>query len=212
MEKAQGPLLEVAGLSKSYPPPSGQVLFDISFRLYPRDIVALIGPSGAGKTTLANILGGLDSNYWGSAKVDGKELKDYKPYLYRRHKVGVIFQRYYLIPVLNVYENVDIVLKIMGIPKSKRSSKVKEVLQAVEMWKHKDKYPNQLSGGQSQRVAVARALVKHPKVVLADEPTGNLDTKTGTKVINLINNLTNKINGVAIIITHDLEFIYVMAK
>ncbi len=206
------PVINITNLSKTYPPPTGQVLYNVGFSLYKKDVIALVGPSGAGKTTLANIIAGLDSEYSGSIKIDGKELSRYKPHIYRRQYVGVIFQHYYLIPPLTVFENVEIPLKIIGISKRERHKKVSEILKRVGMYGHKDKYPNQLSGGQAQRVAIARALVKTPKIIVADEPTGNLDTPTGMQIIQLIKELTEQINGVAIVITHDTEVIKTIKK
>ncbi len=154
----------------------------------------------------------MNFEYKGSVKIANKELKSYPQHVYRREYVGVIFQHYYLIPVLTVFENVELPLKLSGVDKKTRHTMVNRILKEVKMYSHKDKYPNQLSGGQAQRVAIARALVKKPKIVIADEPTGNLDTPTGIKIIDLIKQLTEEIRGIALIITHDTEVIKTIPK
>lgn len=203
----QQPLLQVQNLGKQYSKLFGKVLDGVSFKAYPGQVVAIVGPSGAGKTTLLNILGGLDFDFEGTVKVAGKSLKEYNPVFYRRYVVGTIFQQFFLIDNLNVFENAALPLKLAGEPKKYVQSRIKFILQKVGMLEHATKMPNQLSGGQAQRVAVARALANSPKLILADEPTGNLDTKTGKAVIDLIVALTKEQNATALIVTHDLEVI-----
>ena len=197
-------LLTVKNVSKTYPLPGGEVLKDISFTLNSGEVAALIGPSGAGKTTLFNILGGLDNKYEGTVIINGKNIKEYNPIYYRRHIIGTIFQQFYLLPTINALENVAVPLWIQGIRRKKALKQAKDMIKKVYMLKHKDKYPKELSGGQAQRIAVARALITSPKLILADEPTGNLDTKTGKRVVDLILKMVqNQKDKAAIIITHD---------
>jgi len=197
-------MLVVKNIVKVYPPPGGKVLKGVSFELKAGEVAALIGPSGAGKTTLFNILGGLDQDYQGTVFLNGKDIREYNPIYYRRHMVGTIFQKFYLLPTINAVENVAVPLWIQGVKRKQALKRAEEMLQKVQMLEHKTKYPSQLSGGQAQRVAIARALVTSPKLILADEPTGNLDTKTGKKVVDLILSMVqDKKDRAAIIITHD---------
>lgn len=171
-------------------------------------IVAIVGPSGSGKSTMLNILGGLDNDYSGSIKIGDKDLKKFKPTEYRRNFVQTIFQQFYLVPTLNVWENMTLPIKF---GKQMSSKKLKErgdyILGKVGLLDRKSHYPNQLSGGQIQRVSIARALITNPKLILADEPTGNLDSKTGNSIMNLLEEINRDEETTVVIITHDLDLI-----
>ena len=175
----------------------------ISFEISRGEFVVILGPSGAGKSTLLNILGGMDDVASGSVVVDGENIENYnKNELaeYRAENVGFIFQFYNILPTLTVRENVDIVRDIVKNPKS-----TMEILKGVGLEKHKDKFPNQLSGGEQQRVSIARAIAKNPKILLGDEPTGALDSKTGVEVLKLLKKQCDANNGAntVIIVTHN---------
>ena len=159
------------------------------------EFTAIAGPSGSGKTTLLNIIGGLDTPSSGDvllggkliSKMSGSELSNF-----RRDHVGFIFQSYNLIPVLTVEENVEFVMLLQGVEKSLRSKKVKEILEVIGLSGSHDRLPSQLSGGQQQRVAVARAIVSEPDIILADEPTANLDSVTGSALLDMMKKLDRK--------------------
>jgi len=179
----------------------------VSFSIEEGEFVAIIGPSGCGKSTLMHILGCLDKPTSGSYFLDGEEvgkLSDDELAEVRRKKIGFVFQTFNLLPRANVLRNVELPLVYAEIPKAEREKRVKEALVASafpqEFWHH---LSNQLSGGMQQRVAIARALVNNPKIILADEPTGNLDSKTGDVVIKTLIDL-NKKGHTLIIVTHEL--------
>ena len=167
------------------------------------EFVVVLGPSGAGKSTLLNLLGGMDTVTSGSILVNGKDISKYSSNElaeYRAENVGFIFQFYNILPTLTVLENVDIVKDIVKNPKSSRS-----ILKDVGLSNHLNKFPNQLSGGEQQRVAIARAIAKDPEIILADEPTGALDSKTGVEVLKLLKKQCDANNGLntVIIVTHN---------
>ncbi len=170
------------------------------------EVWGVIGPSGSGKSTLLNILGGLDRGYTGEVIVKNKSLKKYNLNYYRRSVVGTIFQQFYLIPSLTVEENVRLPI-VFGKQKSSREleEKTEYFLKKVGLEKRKKHRPNELSGGEAQRVAIARALITEPKILLADEPTGNLDSKTGKQIVDLLLNLHKEEKTTLIIVTHDLS-------
>jgi putative ABC transport system ATP-binding protein len=182
-------LITAKDLSKTYV--TGEIQIDalkkLSFEIEPASFVSFVGPSGSGKTTLLNLIGCLDIPTSGTLKVsdtDVSRLGRRNAADFRGNNIGFIFQDFNLIPVLTVYENVEYpLLMVQNTPASERRSRVLSLLDAVGMTEQKDKYPDQISGGQKQRVAVARALVTHPKLVLAEEPTANLDHKTAYMVI-----------------------------
>ena len=167
---------------------------------------AIVGPSGCGKTTLLNLISGLDSpdegKVWLSGKLisdmSGKELSDF-----RRDNIGFIFQAYNLIPVLTVEENIEYIMLLQGIPKEERHKRVLEILDAVKLSGLENRRPTQLSGGQQQRVAIARAMVSNPKIILADEPTANLDSKTGSELLDMMAELNEKTGMTFLFSTHD---------
>jgi putative ABC transport system ATP-binding protein len=169
------------------------------------EYVAIMGPSGCGKSTLLNILGLLDNPSSGSYIFNGTEvanLKERDRTIFRKGNIGFVFQSFNLIDELNVYENVELPLIYLKMKSSERKSRVEEVLERMKISHRAKHFPQQLSGGQQQRVAIARAVVANPKLILADEPTGNLDSKNGIEVINLLSEL-NKEGTTIIMVTHN---------
>ena len=170
------------------------------------EFVAIVGTSGSGKSTLLNMLGGLDRPTAGKVFVDGKDifsLKDEELTIFRRRKIGFVFQAYNLVPVLNVYENVVLPIQLDG--NEVDEAYVKEIIDILGLSEKVNSMPNQLSGGQQQRVAIARALATKPSFILADEPTGNLDSKTSQDVLGLLKTTGAKFNQTMIMITHNEE-------
>lgn len=175
----------------------------VTFSIPKGEFVVILGPSGAGKSTLLNLLGGMDKVTSGDIIVDGNNISDYSDReltKYRAENVGFIFQFYNILPTLTVLENVELINDIVKKPKS-----AKEILKDVGLDKHKMKFPNQLSGGEQQRVSIARAIAKDPSIILADEPTGALDSKTGVEVLKLLKRQCAANNGenTVIIVTHN---------
>ena len=188
-----------------------KALKNINFEIEPSSFVSFVGPSGSGKTTLLNLIGCLDKPTSGKLNVAGTDvvsLNRKQSALFRGKTIGFIFQDFNLIPILTVYENIEYpLLMVEVIPPDDRKKRVNELLEAVGMVDQKDKYPDQISGGQKQRVAVARALVTNPSLVLADEPTANLDHKTAYIVINLMKRLRDEFNTTFIFSTHDQKIV-----
>lgn len=201
-------LLELRGVKKDYY--LGKVvvhaLRDISLNIKPQTFVCIIGPSGSGKTTLLNLIGCIDEPTKGEISILGKNVKglsDGELSHFRSREIGFIFQSFSLIPVLTAYENVQYALFLNRCPKKEIHDRVMEVLKDVGLEKYRKHRPNELSGGQQQRVAIARALVTEPKLVLADEPTANLDTETGESIIDLMHKMKEKSHTTFIFSTHD---------
>ena len=170
----------------------------------------VIGPSGSGKTTLLNLIGCLDTPTSGQIEICGESvttLSDDAISDFRSHHIAFIFQNFNLIPVLSAYENVEYPLVLQGIAESERKKRTLEVLENVGLHEHANHRPNQLSGGQRQRVAIARALVKKPNLILADEPTANLDSKTGASIIELMRKLQSEVGSTFVFSTHDPQLI-----
>jgi putative ABC transport system ATP-binding protein len=168
--------------------------------------IALAGPSGSGKTTLLNIIGGLDSSDEGSGRVEGRELAHLTPAQLaemRLRKVGFVFQAYNLIPVLSALENVEFVMLLQGVPVAERRARARAILAEVGLGEMGDRRPAELSGGQQQRVAVARAIVAAPTIVLADEPTANLDSKAGKGLLSLMEEMNARKKVTFVFSTHD---------
>ena len=182
---------------------SFNALDGISFSIPKGEFVVILGPSGAGKSTLLNLLGGMDQATSGSIVIDGENIEKYSANEmseYRAENVGFIFQFYNILPTLTVLENVEIVKDIVKRPRS-----AKKILKDVGLEKHLTKFPNQLSGGEQQRVSIARAIAKNPKILLCDEPTGALDSKTGVEVLKLLKKCCDANNGenTVVIVTHN---------
>jgi putative ABC transport system ATP-binding protein len=186
-------------------------LQDISLSLETGQFVSFVGPSGSGKTTLLNLLGCLDKPSDGQIALNGTnvgQLGRHAAAKFRGDNIGFIFQNFNLLPVLTVFENVEYpLMMVQNVPEAERKQRVLPLLEKVGVLDQKDKYPNQLSGGQKQRVAVARALVTHPKVVLADEPTANLDHATAYKVIEIMHVMKNELGTTFIFATHDPKIV-----
>jgi putative ABC transport system ATP-binding protein len=188
-----------------------QALRGLTFEIEPASFVSFVGPSGSGKTTLLNLIGCLDKPTEGHLAVAGADvlsLDRKKSASFRGANIGFIFQDFNLIPVLTVYENIEYpLLMVQNVPLKERQKRVTSLLEAVGMIEQKDKYPDQISGGQKQRVAVARALVTNPKLVLADEPTANLDQKTAYMVIGLMKRMRDEFKTTFIFSTHDQKIV-----
>ncbi|MFH5837094.1 ABC transporter ATP-binding protein [Proteiniclasticum sp. C24MP] len=199
-------ILKVENLTKTYGDGINQVkaLDDVSFGIERGDFVAIIGPSGSGKSTLLHILGGVDKPTSGKVFMDGSDVysqDDEKLAIFRRRQVGLIYQFYNLIPVLNVVENMT--LPVLMDARAVNEERLSELLGTLSLHGRENHLPNQLSGGQQQRVSIGRALMNAPAVVLADEPTGNLDSKNSQDIIELLKESNRKYNQTLIIITHD---------
>lgn len=201
-------MLQIKNVSKKYI--TGELmqeaLDDVSFNLRDNEFVAVLGPSGSGKTTLLNVIGGLDRYDSGNLIINGISTKKYNDRdwdSYRNHTIGFVFQSYNLIPHQSILSNVEIALTISGITKSERRKRSKEALTAVGLGDQIHKKPNQMSGGQMQRVAIARALINNPDILLADEPTGALDTETSTQVMKLLKDVAK--DRLVVLVTHNRE-------
>jgi len=186
-------------------------LCDVDFEIEPASFVSFIGPSGSGKTTLLNLIGCLDAPTSGRLTVAGADvgkLDRKQSALFRGANIGFIFQDFNLLPVLTVYENIEYpLIMVQNIPPQERKERISKLLGAVGMADQRDKYPDQISGGQKQRVAVARALVTNPKLVLADEPTANLDHKTAYMVLTLMKRMRDEFKTTFIFSTHDQKIV-----
>jgi putative ABC transport system ATP-binding protein len=208
---AKKPLLIVNNLKKIYnkgEPHEVRALDGLSFEICNGDFISIMGPSGSGKTTLLNQIAALDTPTSGTVILKGKEIQTFKESSkteLRRTKVGMVFQYNNLIPVLTAVENVELPLIIAKINRSDARKRGMEVLNSVGLSKRAHHYPDELSGGEMQRVAIARALVHKPLMVLADEPTGDLDSKTGDQILDLFEKLNKEHGETFIIVTHDKE-------
>ena len=199
-------ILKVEHLCKSYGKGENLVkaVNDVSFSVNKGEFVAIVGASGSGKSTLLHLLGGVDRPTSGKVFIDGKDiytLNDDNLAIFRRRQVGLIYQFYNLIPVLNVSENITLPTKLDGRDVDER--RLNDLLKTLGLEKRKDNLPNQLSGGQQQRVSIGRAMMNEPALMLADEPTGNLDSKASEEIISLLRLSNKKYNQTVIIITHD---------
>ncbi len=203
--------IHVKGLTKTFHAPGGDVhaLNDINFDIKTGQFVSIIGKSGSGKSTLLAQLGALDQPTKGEIVVDGQDitkLSGHKQTAYRSKKIGFVFQQYNLIPNLTALENVMLGLEFGGMPAGKRKERALELLKTVGIDEDQaNRRPGKLSGGQQQRVSIARALGNEPAFILADEPTGNLDSETGTTIFKLLHDLSRKHNTTIIVVTHDLD-------
>ena len=201
-------IVEIKNVSKTYKigEKEFKALDNIDLSINKGEFVVILGPSGAGKSTLLNLIGGMDTPTSGSIKIDGEDISKYNENQlseYRAENIGFIFQFYNILPTLTVLENVKLVKDIV-----KNGIDSKEAIKAVGLEKHMDKFPNQLSGGEQHRVSIARAIAKDPKLLLCDEPTGALDSKTGVDVLKLLRKQCDGNNGAntVIIVTHNSLF------
>jgi putative ABC transport system ATP-binding protein len=183
-------------------------LDEVSLTIEAGEMVSIIGPSGSGKSTLLNLVGGLDRPTSGTVAVGGAQLaklSDDDLARVRRDKIGFIFQFFNLLPTLTCLENVGLPLHLRGWPRRKVDARARELLQLVHLGHRVDHLPEELSGGERQRVAIARALSVYPPVLLADEPTGNLDSRTGDEILTLIRDLHGRLGSTVVIVTHDMK-------
>jgi putative ABC transport system ATP-binding protein len=200
-------MIELRGVSKEYRgKKSVFALRDINLNIAAGEMVSIMGPSGSGKSTLLNLIGGLDSPTSGSITLDGADLTrltDAQLTRLRRECIGFVFQFFNLIPTLTAAENTALPLYLARVSRQEAKLRASEMLRAVGLSEREDHLPDELSGGEQQRVAIARALVLHPKVILADEPTGNLDSKSGEEILNLIQELHQRMSATILLVTHD---------
>ena len=201
-------IVELKNISKTYNTGDTEfkALDNIDLSINKGEFVVILGPSGAGKSTLLNLIGGMDTPTSGSIKIDGEEISKYNENQlseYRAENIGFIFQFYNILPTLTVLENVELIKDVV-----KNGNDSIEAIKAVGLEKHINKFPNQLSGGEQQRVSIARAIAKNPKLLLCDEPTGALDSKTGVEVLKLLKKQCDGNNGenTVIIVTHNSLF------
>jgi len=200
------PLLEITGLSKRFD--AQTVLDGVSLRLEASERVAVMGPSGSGKSTLLNCLAGLEVADTGSIRFMGHDLTSLDEECLagiRREKLTSIFQFFHLLPTLKAHENVEFPLLLLKEPRGKRKQKVRELMEEVGLSHRADALPSSLSGGEMQRLAIARALITRPALLLADEPTGSLDSRTSTRVLDLLKALTRRHQTTLLMVTHDAE-------
>jgi putative ABC transport system ATP-binding protein len=211
-EPQAGPVVRLSNVVKTYDDDGLKVsaLGGISFDIGRQRFTMIVGPSGSGKTTLLNLIGCIDVPTTGRVEVVGQDiakLSDNKLTDFRARNIAFVFQNFNLFPVLTAYENVEYPLLLIGMPQKERSARTLAMLEAVGLADQRRHRPNQLSGGQKQRVAIARALVKHPEIVLADEPTANLDSHTGEQIIELMHKMQREQNVSFIFSSHDPQLI-----
>ena len=201
-------ILKVENLTKIYGKRETKViaLDDVSFEVKKGEFVAIVGASGSGKSTLLHLIGGVDRPTRGKVFIDGEDIykmKDDALAIFRRRQVGLIYQFYNLIPILNVVENITLPLELDN--KKVNQDELKELLETLGLSKRKEHLPNELSGGQQQRTSIGRAIITHPAIILADEPTGNLDSKASDEIVELLKISNKKYKQTIIMITHNLE-------
>lgn len=201
-------ILKVENLVKTYGKGETKInaVDNISFSVEKGEFIAIVGASGSGKSTLLHLIGGVDRPTSGKVYIDGKNiysLNNDKLAIFRRRQIGLIYQFYNLIPILNVEENITLPCNLDGTNVDKQY--LKELLKILGLENRKEHLPNQLSGGQQQRVSIGRAMINNPSIMLADEPTGNLDSKASEEIISLLKLSNKKFNQTVIIITHDLD-------
>lgn len=199
-------MLELKNIKKDYLAGENTVhaLKGIDLRFRKSEFVSILGPSGCGKTTMLNIIGGLDQYTEGDLVINGKSTKDFKNRdwdAYRNHSIGFVFQSYNLIPHQTVLQNVELALTLSGVSKAERRERAKKALEEVGLESQLNKRPSEMSGGQMQRVAIARALVNNPDIILADEPTGALDTETSVQVMEILKKISS--DRLIIMVTHN---------
>ena len=199
------PVLEALGLERIYPDGDVHALRGVSLRVAQGESVAITGPSGCGKSTLLHLLGGLDQPTAGEVRFDGTPLASLDLDTYRARKVGFVFQSFYLLPTLTAVENVQVPMFEADLPRSERIVRAERLLDEVGLAHRRDQLPNRLSVGERQRVAIARALANEPAVLLADEPTGNLDSASQDEVLELLQRLRRERSLTLVIVTHSPE-------
>ncbi len=200
--------VDISDLHKSYETGSEvtHVLTGLDLKTTEGEMIMIMGPSGSGKTTLLNVLGGIDKGQKGTISVDGREITDLDPKAlneYRRHQVGFIFQFYNLLPTLTARENVELGLEMLIKDKAQLKDRAEKYLRLVGLDDKMENFPQELSAGQQQRVAIARALAKEPKLILADEPTGNLDEERAGRIMELMKQLQDELKITFIIVSHN---------
>ena len=202
-------MIELSGLTKRFDGKREVIALDnVSLKIEKGEMVSLAGPSGSGKSTMLNLIGGLDHASSGEILIDGVKLSglsDDELTRVRRDKIGFIFQFFNLLPTLSSLENVALPLHLRGWPKAKIADRAKELLGLVHLEHRLEHLPDELSGGERQRVAIARALSVYPPVILADEPTGNLDSATGVEILKLIRDVNERLGATVLMVTHDRE-------
>lgn len=201
-------LINLSNVTKSYRKGAQKVtpLSNLNLVVKDGEFVALMGPSGSGKTTLLNLIAGIDQATEGEVLIDGLDITRMsrsKLARWRSQNVGYIFQLYHLVPVLTAYENVELPLLLHKISRSERQRRVNAALEAVGLLDRHDHYPRQLSGGQEQRVAIGRAIVTNPSIIVADEPTGDLDRESADQTLNLLKRLNQEMGKTLVMVTHD---------
>lgn len=207
----QTPIISMKKICKKFPLEVGgeqQVLFDISFTINPGEFVAIMGPSGSGKSTCMNIIGALDSATSGVYELYGKDITTLSPdelAKIRNEYIGFVFQNFNLLPKRNILDNVVLPLMYRGLPIHERLERAREMLKLVNLENFETYLPTQLSGGMKQRVAIARALAGNPKLILADEPTGALDSKMGNEILKFFKKLNKELGITIVMITHEFE-------
>jgi putative ABC transport system ATP-binding protein len=201
-------MIDLDAVTKQFSGKRDVVALDNVTLAIPRgEMVSIIGPSGSGKSTLLNLVGGLDRPTTGQVSIDGERLSDLSDDALtrvRRDKIGFIFQFFNLLPTLSSLENVGLPLHLRGWPRKKVDERARELLTLVQLDRRLTHLPDELSGGERQRVAIARALSVYPPVLLADEPTGNLDTRTGAEILTLIRDVHSRLGCTVVIVTHDM--------
>jgi putative ABC transport system ATP-binding protein len=200
-------MLSLARVSKHYNGKRQVIALDaVDLEISRGEMVSIVGPSGSGKSTLLNLIGGLDRPTSGEIRIDGQavaSLGDDDLTRLRRDKIGFIFQFFNLLPSLSCLENVALPLHLKGLGRREIDQRARELLELVQLGHRIDHLPDELSGGERQRVAIARALAFHPPILLADEPTGNLDTRTGAEILRLMHDLNERLHATVLIVTHD---------
>lgn len=201
-------IIKVTELYKTFKIPRGddiEVLKGITLKVKPGEFVAIMGPSGSGKSTLLNILSSIEDITTGTVLIDGEDLSNVDLVQTRRYKSSIVFQDFNLLDYLSALDNVMFPMMLAGVKEKKAKTKALALLEKVQLAHRANHIPDDLSGGEKQRVAIARALANEPKILLADEPTGNLDTKTGDAIIELFRDIITEKNITIIIVTHDIQ-------
>ncbi|MFM2123902.1 MAG: hypothetical protein RL328_353 [Acidobacteriota bacterium] len=200
-------MISLRGVSKTFEGKRQVTALDhIDLHIAKGEMVSMVGPSGSGKSTLLNLIGGLDRPTSGDVELDGQalaQLSDDELTRVRRDKIGFIFQFFNLLPTLSCVQNVSLPLHLRGWPRKKAEARAQELLELVKLGRRVEHLPDELSGGERQRVAIARALSIYPPILLADEPTGNLDTTTGAEILKLIHDLHEQLGSTILMVTHD---------